>query len=177
MSILSERVKRWRKNFKKKVIEGYGGKCMSCGYSGCNEAFDLHHVDPKQKEFNFGKVTSSPKAFEKILPEIKKCVLVCANCHREIHAGVRECPPLIPFVISEKEIKDDYDNCPVCGKKKFKKYKTCSRACAARLSRKVNWDNINLEEELKKMSISDLACKLGISYGAVKKRMKKINLE
>jgi predicted HNH restriction endonuclease len=69
---------------KKQAIEYKGGKCELCGYSKCQDAFDFHHTDPEQKEFNLsaGKFTS----FNKFKSELDKCMLLCANCHREIHS-------------------------------------------------------------------------------------------
>jgi hypothetical protein len=55
--------------------------------SKCNDSrwfvLDFHHVDPSQKLFDLGEGTKFGK--NKILNEIKKCVLLCANCHREFH--------------------------------------------------------------------------------------------
>ena len=67
------------------AVDRLGGKCQVCGYDRCVEALEFHHVDPEEKAFNIGdRVTS----LEAILPELEKCVLVCANCHREIHCGL-----------------------------------------------------------------------------------------
>lgn len=56
-----------------------------CGYSKCKEALDFHHVNPNEKDFNISG--SHSRSWEKIELELKKCVLLCANCHREIHSG------------------------------------------------------------------------------------------
>jgi hypothetical protein len=63
-----------------------GSCCSVCGYNKCDAALELHHLDPKLKEFQISKSRSYSK--EKILSEIKKCVLLCSNCHREVHAGL-----------------------------------------------------------------------------------------
>lgn len=63
-----------------------GDKCSVCGYNKCDHALELHHVDPSKKEFSLSKSRSYSK--QKILAEIDKCVLLCANCHREVHAGI-----------------------------------------------------------------------------------------
>ena len=49
----------------------------------CNSALEFHHVDPKQKDFHISK--NMNKSWYKIKNEIEKCILVCANCHRELH--------------------------------------------------------------------------------------------
>ncbi|MFA5340803.1 MAG: hypothetical protein WC332_03400 [Clostridia bacterium] len=56
--------------------------CSLCGYSKCNNALEFHHINPdkERKPSQAGTITS-------LLKEVSKCILVCANCHREIHAG------------------------------------------------------------------------------------------
>lgn len=51
---------------------------------------DFHHRDPNQKDFGIG--TGHTRAWEKVKAELDKCILVCRNCHGEIHAGVTEIP-------------------------------------------------------------------------------------
>jgi hypothetical protein len=63
--------------------------CEICGYDRCKSSLDFHHTDPSQKEYSISDFTV--KAFnernrEKALNEIKKCIVLCANCHRELHA-------------------------------------------------------------------------------------------
>lgn len=67
------------------IKKKYGGKCIICGYNKCMHALEFHHLDPDQKE---GIVSNSNGTVEKSLIEAEKCILVCSNCHREIHAGV-----------------------------------------------------------------------------------------
>jgi len=76
--------------FKQKLVDYKGGKCVCCGYDKYIGAMDFHHLDPTQKDFNFSKyrLTSFEKNKETILAELDKCILVCSNCHREIHGGL-----------------------------------------------------------------------------------------
>jgi len=116
------------------MVEAMGGACAICGYNECNDSLCLHHLDPTQKEFSFGGVTKNPKAWGKIIVELRKCVLLCHNCHSEIHAGVTELPTDCP------EFNEDYTeyrivvkaNCPVCGNEMPKQNKTCSLTCSGR---------------------------------------------
>ena len=62
-----------------------GGRCQRCGYSDCDQALDFHHIDPNEKESNIGRLLKS-KGKQAVLREIDKCCLLCANCHRELHA-------------------------------------------------------------------------------------------
>jgi 5-methylcytosine-specific restriction endonuclease McrA len=79
-------VAKRRKAIRTKLIAYKGGCCILCGYNRCSDALDLHHLDAKTKEFGIssGGLTRS---WTKVAAEADKCILVCANCHREIHAG------------------------------------------------------------------------------------------
>lgn len=75
----------WKKDKKSKLIQDKGGKCEICGYNKCEQALDFHHIDPSQKSFD---ISSNSFSFEKMKKEADKCALLCANCHREVHAGL-----------------------------------------------------------------------------------------
>lgn len=80
MSISSNRVKDWRENTKQRIVDAFGGRCSICGYSKCLAGFDLHHLDPTEKEFGFGAIRANPKSWKNIIvPELRKCILLCAN--------------------------------------------------------------------------------------------------
>lgn len=74
-------VKR-RKQNKVLLVEYKGGKCEICGYNKNIAALEFHHLDPSQKEF---ALTGNTYSLERQKAEADKCILVCANCHREIH--------------------------------------------------------------------------------------------
>lgn len=88
----SKKVSDYRKRMKNLIVEAMGGGCQCCGYSKCNAALDLHHINPNEKEFSFSSIRSNPKRKIELIPELQKCILVCSNCHREIHSGVRVIP-------------------------------------------------------------------------------------
>lgn len=75
------------KNFKKLAVLYKGGKCEICGYNKYFGALDFHHIDPKEKKFSLGRFKSGGLN-ENIKKELNKCILVCSNCHREIHGGI-----------------------------------------------------------------------------------------
>jgi len=83
-------VAKRRRKIKTLAIQYKGGKCQICGYSKYQGALDLHHVSGK-KEFGIGD-KGYTRSWEKIRREIDKCVLVCANCHRELEASVAQLP-------------------------------------------------------------------------------------
>ena len=83
----SNSVVSWRKRAKIKLVEYKGGKCQCCGYNKCIDALEFHHLDKKEKDFT---ISGKSWSFEKIKKETDKCILVCSNCHKEIHAGLIE---------------------------------------------------------------------------------------
>lgn len=84
-------VAKRRKRLKEMIVEYKGGKCVICGYNKHVGAFDLHHLDESKKEFGLS-TRGLTRSWEKLKAEADKCILVCANCHREIHAGVVTVP-------------------------------------------------------------------------------------
>ena len=84
-------VAKRRRRLKQMVVEYKGGKCSICEYNRYVGAFDLHHVDGDTKEFGLS-TRGLTRSWEKLRAEADKCILVCANCHREIHAGIVKIP-------------------------------------------------------------------------------------
>lgn len=72
-------------NLKIKYIKNLGGKCSRCGYNENMAALSFHHINPEEKEFELTSRSFGRYTLEKIENEIKKCVLLCLNCHCEIH--------------------------------------------------------------------------------------------
>jgi hypothetical protein len=70
---------------KKKLVDLAGGKCIICGYERYCGALEFHHKIPTEKEYTVSVKNVSMKI---LLKEINKCILLCANCHRELHAGI-----------------------------------------------------------------------------------------
>ncbi len=68
------------------LIDKRGGCCERCGYNKNIAAFDFHHKNPKEKEFELDMRKLSNSTMEAILVEFNKCELLCANCHRELHS-------------------------------------------------------------------------------------------
>ena len=70
-----------QQEMKRKAVAYKGGKCQVCGYFKCQAALEFHHTG--QKDFTIAN--SALSSFEKIKKELDKCVMLCANCHREKH--------------------------------------------------------------------------------------------
>ena len=86
-----EAVTRRLQKVKRLLIEAAGGCCAICGYSRCVVSLHFHHVDPAAKSFALSVATG--KSLRAYQEELKKCVLVCANCHGEIETGMVSSPP------------------------------------------------------------------------------------
>lgn len=84
-------VDRFRKNLKLKAVEYMGGSCAICGYDKYVGALEFHHIDPSEKDFAIG-ANGHTRKWEVIKEELDKCVMLCGNCHSEVHAGVTEIP-------------------------------------------------------------------------------------
>jgi len=80
-------VQKRRYKLKELSVEYKGGKCETCGYHKCIKALEFHHLDPNEKDFAISKVGYS-LGWEKVKLELDKCIMVCANCHREIHENM-----------------------------------------------------------------------------------------
>lgn len=83
-----ERVATWRRHVKATLVAEAGGTCVACGYDRCQAALQFHHVEPSEKSFALsheGVTRSLARARE----EASKCVLLCANCHAEVEAGIQ----------------------------------------------------------------------------------------
>ncbi len=90
---LKQAVAKRRKKIKTLLVEYKGGACELCGYMKCVEAFDFHHIRGS-KDFGLSS-RGLTRSWKRVQKEADKCMLVCANCHREIHAGAVQLPRAI----------------------------------------------------------------------------------
>ncbi len=88
---LGEAVTRRHQKVKRILVEEAGGGCAVCGYDRTVVNLHFHHVEPSKKSFSL--TTASGKSLDSLREEATKCVLVCANCHGEIEAGLIPSPP------------------------------------------------------------------------------------
>ena len=73
---------------KKRAIDYLGGECVDCGYQGHYSAFEFHHIDPTTKKRGWDSM--SKHSWEKIMPELDKCVPLCACCHNIRHCTLND---------------------------------------------------------------------------------------
>jgi DNA-binding CsgD family transcriptional regulator len=87
----SEAVADRRRRLKQIVVAEAGGCCAVCGYDRSAAALQFHHVDPATKRFEVA-ARGITRSLERLREEVRKCVLLCANCHAEVEAGVAKLP-------------------------------------------------------------------------------------
>ena len=83
----SEAVSRRRRKLKEILVQEAGGRCHLCGYDRWVGALQFHHLHGEQKEFGLGD-RGLTRSLEAVRAEASKCVLLCANCHSEVEAGM-----------------------------------------------------------------------------------------
>lgn len=182
---MSSEVKEWRRNTKLKLIACMGNDCQICGYNKSINALEFHHLDPDQKDFTISKMRSNPKSWLKITKELKKCILVCANCHREIHENITDIPDT--FQIFDENIlkKDKFKHllketkttyCPVCNSIKENHLITCSHSCASRRRNGIDWSLYDIVDLKDNKGLTNIAIAkiVGCSDVAIGKRYKKL---
>ena len=81
------RQKKRRQKTKQKAIVYLGGKCCKCGYKKYLKLLEFHHEDPNTKDADICRILDYSWAV--IEKELKKCILVCPTCHKEIHYNTR----------------------------------------------------------------------------------------
>jgi len=70
---------------KRRLIEIYGKECSRCGYRRNIAALEFHHGDAAAKSFQLDVRSLSNRSWKAITLEAQKCVLLCSNCHKEVH--------------------------------------------------------------------------------------------
>ena len=83
-----ERVAAYRRRVKEILVEEAGGRCRVCGYDIYVGALHFHHLDPSTKRFAGQPCAGLTGSLQAMREEARKCVLLCANCHAEVEAGL-----------------------------------------------------------------------------------------
>jgi len=84
-------VSRRRKKLREMARDYKDGKCIVCGYDRCQRSLSFHHLNPKEKDSDLSS-RGLTRSWKRIKKEIDKCVLLCANCHMEVHDGITQLP-------------------------------------------------------------------------------------
>lgn len=160
--------KRWKAR-KIEAVKLLGGKCCKCGYSRNYGALDFRHTDPSIKEHGIAMMVRM--SWKKTIVELKKCVLLCKNCHAEEHY-----PQLFIDKIEFGKANSNLNTvvsptgkCPVCEMEVFGTT-YCSSPCASKARRKVDWPAVRvLENLMRDKPMTEIAKIYGVSDTAVRK--------
>jgi transposase len=103
----SEAVARRRRKVKQVLVDEAGGRCCVCGYNRCIAALEFHHLVPADKRFSLSH-RGVARSLDKARSEASKCMLLCANCHAEVGAGVIMLPRQDPARVQCRPASDMY---------------------------------------------------------------------
>lgn len=78
-----------RRQVKRQLVDEAGGRCQLCGFEEHPAALHFHHLDPSTKDFHISHAGFT-RSLERMRAEAEKCVLLCANCHALVEAGVKK---------------------------------------------------------------------------------------
>ena len=166
-------VDKRRRLLKQKAVEYKGNSCINCGYNKCLAALEFHHIDPTQKDFALSN-DGHTRSWEEIKNELDKCILVCANCHREIHNSTINKEKVIERIPTKLE-----KICSICNVHFIvgatdSTQKFCSQECYKVSIRKVKErpSKEQLLDELKTTSYVQVGKKYGVSDNAIRKWIK-----
>ena len=136
---------------KYEYILSHGGKCEICGYNKNIAALEFHHKNPDEKEFQIDARKFANCDIRKLEKELDKCMILCANCHREVHnpeLTIHQVQQMIQESTVTSFNNKSGDICPICGtrfpKSTGKKY--CSKECRMKAKGK---DKYPSKEDLK----------------------------
>lgn len=159
----------WRNRTKLKLIEYKGGKCEKCGLAKPTPAiYDFHHKNPASKDFT---VSGKSWSFDKLKAEVDKCILVCKNCHAEIHWEQEQSKRVKRLEVQRVPLLSlCCDTCGIGFQQKHRDMKYCSQKCYAESQRRVTRPSrAQLVQDIKSMTWVAIGEKYGVSDNAVRK--------
>lgn len=146
---------------KAEALKLLGSKCSnkSCGYNKNIAALCFHHIDESTKLFELDLRAFSNSSPELLHDEIKKCILLCHNCHMELHYPQYN-------NIDLDDVIFDYKSMVMIGNK--------SPPTAKTKKQKFLWPSVSeLQELLSNNTYEAAARKLGVSSNAIRKHLRK----
>lgn len=136
-NIVLPRMRDYSNSLKKQIKTAVDRIKQNYGCCFCEESesccLDFHHVDPKEKEHTISEMLSM-KNVSILVKEINKCVCVCSNCHRKIHAGLLSGGSEYKICISDKDIHINREDVSLISRTKEKIVKYCE--CGIEINRK-----------------------------------------
>lgn len=168
------------KRRKSNLIKIFDSKCCICGFDKFQEALEFHHVNPAEKEFSIGASNAITKSLNNQLEEAKKCVLLCSNCHRGVHAGYYQVPENWRELYNEEiaqQLLDDLEKtktktlhyCQRCGTQISHKAIYCE-SCYSIIQRKVDRPSReDLKNQIRELPFTQIGKKYGVTDNTIRK--------
>ena len=179
----------WRRQLKRRGVEALGDRCQICGqqYEDC--CYDFHHINPEEKEFAFSSGnTNGARTWLKTRDELKKCALLCSNCHRLVHNGFIDGSTL-QFLFNEEYYEWDLCKakavntatgepitkqeklyiCPTCGGSKAAHSNECEK-CSKVHQRIYEVSREELKNLIYTMPFTQIGKMFNVSDNAIRKR-------
>lgn len=181
----SQKVRDYRRRRKENLIKVCGSKCNLCGYNKTNSALEFHHINPLEKEYAIASCGTCHD-LEKDLQEISKCILVCANCHREIHDNLFSQEELVEKRIFNEDIANELRKekekktyfCKHCGKAIGQNKTGLCNECYLKMrwEEKKYPDREELKSLIRNFPFTEIGKMYKVTDNAVKKWCRKFNL-
>lgn len=177
----------WRTQIKKRGVEALGGKCAICGGHFEDCCYDFHHLDPTKKDFAISSCnTNGARSWLKIRDELKKCAVLCSNCHRLLHNGFVKidtnkcyfleqyydwdwCDEIAFNTKTGEPIKVRSKICPICGQEKSAQSNTCIN-CSDFNQRRFDVSKEELKELIYTLPFTEIGRRFGVTDNAIRKR-------
>jgi len=170
-------VMRAQKRKKQKAVDAFGGECQICGYDKCIDALEFHHINKDDKEEKPSYVIMR-WSWKRAKKELDKCILVCSNCHKEIHSVDSSLEHT--YLLNHKKpwISKECEYCKKTYDTKSDEQKYCSVSCRQFARRKVERPS---KDELNTLIESGIAWvqlgrMFGVSDNAVRKWARKYEI-
>ncbi len=140
---------KYKKRLILKAKELFGNKCQICTYDKCLSSLNFHHLESKEKLFSISEFYSVkskndkvPKSIKLFVAELNKCILICSNCHGEVHQNLIDISHIKTIIVTEEQLRIRNKKekiileCDFCKnsfsriKSKISKNNYCSQSCS-----------------------------------------------
>ncbi len=192
MKVYNNKLEKQIKTIVNKIKKNLG--CCFCDeFEPC--CLDFHHLNPKEKEFTVSRLLSM-KNVKTIIQEINKCVCVCSNCHRKIHAGYLTVDSTDQINLKEDDILINRDDIGLIGRNRIIKYceecgieiqrssTNCKKCAVLKYKSCIRYRKVKnppTREELEKMvwemPTVEIAIRYQVSDKAIEKWCKKYEIQ
>jgi DNA-binding CsgD family transcriptional regulator len=140
-----------RKRKKEFLLSAANNSCQNCGYDKCTSALSFHHLDESTKSFGIAGSAFTKHKIEKLISEAEKCIILCMNCHAEVHAGITDVGHIKPLSYSGMDISSIKEY--IITKEDDEREKEWVKEKLNSLPDRKKKESIHFEVDLKKVSV------------------------